>query len=58
MEKNQNLWHFLCVEMMENFIFFFFNNLILQGITVKLDDNNDLIVARIITGSMIAKQGK
>lgn len=27
------------------------------GITVKLDDNNELIVARIITGSMIAKQG-
>lgn len=27
------------------------------GITVKLDDNNELIVARIITGSVIAKQG-
>ena len=30
----------------------------LQGITVKLDESGDLVVARILAGSLIDRQGK
>lgn len=46
--------------MIENYldwILFIFNFFFPQGITVKLDDKDDLVIARILQGSLIDKQG-